>query len=60
MLINRIIIIIIIIIYLISVYFKISEAIYRLTLSYHGIASPVYTYMVTFLYFIKPLILDYV
>jgi hypothetical protein len=41
-------VIIIIIIYLISVHFTISEAIYWLTLGYHYTASPIYTYMVTF------------
>jgi hypothetical protein len=50
----------IIIIYLVSFCFTISEAIYRLTLGFHGTASPIYTYTVTFFYFIKPFILDHV
>ena len=52
--------IIIIIVYLVSVYFTVSEAIYPLTLGYHGIASPIYTYRLHFFYFIKPFICDYV
>ena len=53
-----IIIIIIIIIILISVLFTVSEALHLLTLGYHVVASPFFTYSLHFFYFIKPFILN--